>query len=114
MDSTSPNCLKINTDASWHASTLTCGIATIVRNDSGLVVDGSFKVISALSLMVAEAPAICDGLKLAASLHHVSIIVASDNLSLIDALKSGTPLNDWKASNLVSQAWYLSLTAQIS
>lgn len=109
-----PDCFKINSDASWHASTLSCGIATLVRNHNGLVIDGSTKVITALSPLAAEALALCEGLKLAASLPQVPIIVESDNLSLIDALKSGAPPSDWNASNIISQARYLSLTRQIS
>ncbi|XP_062020743.1 uncharacterized protein LOC133737143 [Rosa rugosa] len=105
---------KVNIDASWDGSSNFGGIAAVVRDHLGSLVDGFAGVIHALSPLAAELMAICEGLILIPKLPPGPITLASDSLSLIKAFNSGVPPQDWTVSNLFFKARYLSLNRQIS
>lgn len=97
----SPNSFKINTDASWQRDSLQCGLAAIVRNSSGHLVDGlsihslaQSPLVAALALtLVCQ---LCSKLPAPVLIH-----VESDSLPLIQAISSPQILVDWSAQPLV-------------
>ncbi|PRQ19970.1 putative ribonuclease H-like domain, reverse transcriptase zinc-binding domain-containing protein [Rosa chinensis] len=109
-----PLSLKINTDASWHASSLSCGVAALVRDHCGKLVAGASRILKALSPLVAEALAISVGLNVALSLPDVPIMMESDSQTLVSSLCSHASLCDWKAANLISQARYVAQIRHVS
>ncbi|XP_062024556.1 uncharacterized protein LOC133740634 [Rosa rugosa] len=107
-------CFKVNTDASWNGNSVSGGIAVVVRDDMGRIVDGFAGISPAISPLAAELLAICEALVLIAKLPPCPVILASDSITLIQALKSGIPPQDWTVTNLFSKARYLSRNRQIS
>ncbi|XP_062014482.1 uncharacterized protein LOC133731021 [Rosa rugosa] len=95
------NCYKINTDASWDQSSLRCGLAAIVRDSSGQLLDGLFVHTTAPTPVVAEALALTLVCSLFTKLPATaSIIVESYSLPLIQAISSHRSLVDWQAQPL--------------
>lgn len=90
-----PGHFKINTDASWNSSSLSCGLAAILRNDCGALVNGFSLFGSACSAEAAEAQAVLLGLKLAVASSLSSFSLEADCLSLISALSSPRVAVDW-------------------
>lgn len=81
---------------------LMCGVAAIVRNSSGQVLDGLSLHSLAHSATVAEASALTLVCSLCAKFPaSTQIIVESDALSLIDAILNPHLLVDWAAQPLV-------------
>lgn len=95
--------LKVNTDASWDPTTLTCGLAAIIRNSNGEVVGGATSTEVASSALNAEALAIGLGLSLASSSSLTSFSLESDSLSLISTLLNPLSLIDWTAVTLLTK-----------
>ncbi|KAK9940301.1 hypothetical protein M0R45_016969 [Rubus argutus] len=94
---------KINTDASWNRSSSHCGIAALVRNSSGELLDGLAVHALAPSSLVAEALALMLVCSLSARLPASSpVIVESDCLPLVQAISNHRLLVDWSAQPLVS------------
>ncbi|PRQ55298.1 putative ribonuclease H-like domain-containing protein [Rosa chinensis] len=76
---------KINTDAAWDSSTLSCGLSALLRDSTGTLVKGLSQLNSASSSLAAEAMAIDLGLSLASSIPLSSFQLESDSLVLISA-----------------------------
>ncbi|PRQ23587.1 putative ribonuclease H-like domain-containing protein [Rosa chinensis] len=87
-------CFKVNIDASWNENSVSGGIAVVVRDDMGRIIDGFVGISPAISPLAAELLAICEGLVLIAKLPPCSVMLASDSITLIQALKSGIPPQD--------------------
>lgn len=100
-----PNVIQINSDASWHQSSLSSGIAAIASDSNGIL---------APSPLAAEAMAIREAILIALAFPSHDIIITSDSKNLIHCLQNDIIVSDWKAASLVSQVRYLSLSRQIS
>ncbi|KAF4381263.1 hypothetical protein G4B88_009591 [Cannabis sativa] len=87
----------INTDASLIEGKPGCGLGVIIRDHLGELVTAATDYIPGyLSVLMAETLAIRLALKLAASRSLQNIFIASDNQSVITALKGQTRFNtDW-------------------
>ncbi|KAF4389856.1 hypothetical protein G4B88_024137 [Cannabis sativa] len=87
----------INTDASLIEGKPGCGLGVIIRDHLGELVTAATDYIpGCLSVLMAETLAIRLAMKLAASRSLQNIFIASDNQSVITALKGQTRFNtDW-------------------
>ncbi|KAF4358383.1 hypothetical protein G4B88_008543 [Cannabis sativa] len=87
----------INTDASLIEGKPGCGLGFIIRDHLGELVTAATEYIpGCLSVLMAETLAIRLAMKLAASRSLQNILIASDNQSVITALKGQTRFNtDW-------------------
>ncbi|XP_062013961.1 uncharacterized protein LOC133730370 [Rosa rugosa] len=93
---------KINTDAAWDSSTLSCGLSALLRDSTGTLVKGLSQSNFASSSLAAEAMAIDLGLSLASSIPLSSFQLESDSLVLISAFLNPLSAVDWSTSQIVS------------
>ena len=93
--------LKVNTDASYDASSKREGVAAIVKDGKGYVIHGSVAVCSTMSAIVAEAIALKKSLQQALALSSGNLIMESNAHNVIKALISSSFLLSWKVSNVI-------------
>ncbi|XP_057418855.1 uncharacterized protein LOC130713070 [Lotus japonicus] len=77
--------IKLNTDATWVSTSLSCSLATIARNHSGRVLTGTVSHLLCPTPLAAEASAVREALILASNLGWGDIWIESDCLQLIEA-----------------------------
>ncbi|RYR54234.1 hypothetical protein Ahy_A06g029501 [Arachis hypogaea] len=90
----SANWLKANVDAAFRKETGTGAIAVVIRDYKGKIILGFTGKIQAKSSTVAEAQAIKQALIIVNNLQMGRTLVESDNLKLIQAIKSKTALGE--------------------
>ncbi|XP_072058188.1 uncharacterized protein [Arachis hypogaea] len=88
------NWLKANVDAAFKKDTGTGAIAVVIRNHRGRIMLGFSGKIQARSSIMAEAQAIRQALIIVNNLQMGRILIESDNLKLVQAIKSKTDLGE--------------------
>ncbi|XP_072052235.1 uncharacterized protein [Arachis hypogaea] len=91
------NWLKANVDAAFRKENETGAIAVVIRNSKGKMVLGFSGKIQAKSSTVAEAQAIRQALITVNNLNMGKTLIESDNLKLIQTIKSKTTIGEASA-----------------
>ncbi|RYR21861.1 hypothetical protein Ahy_B03g067166 [Arachis hypogaea] len=86
--------LKINVDASFRKSNRKGAIATVLRDWQGKFITGSATEIRAFSSLEAEALALREALIMAKNLQLGKVLIESDNLQLIQSIKSNSQIGE--------------------
>ncbi|RYR42374.1 hypothetical protein Ahy_A08g038843 [Arachis hypogaea] len=86
--------IKVNVDASLKKNTGKGAIAVVYRNNKGKILLGFTGLIQANSVTVAEALAIRQALIIANNLFMKKVLIESDNLKIIQAIKSKSPIGE--------------------
>ncbi|RYR56253.1 hypothetical protein Ahy_A05g022008 [Arachis hypogaea] len=88
------NWLKANVDAAFRKETGTGAIAVVIRDYKGRIILGFSGKIQAKSSIAAEAQAIRQALIILNNLQMDKTLIESDNLKLVQAIKSNTPIGE--------------------
>ncbi|RYR17605.1 hypothetical protein Ahy_B03g062308 [Arachis hypogaea] len=91
--------IKANVDASFKKNTGKGAIAVVYRDNRGRILLGFTGLIQANSVTVAEALAIRQALIIANNLFMGKVLIESDNLKIIQAIKSKSPIGEAWAIN---------------
>ncbi|RYR79142.1 hypothetical protein Ahy_A01g003993 isoform A [Arachis hypogaea] len=91
------NWLKANVDAAFRKENETGAIAVVIRDSKGKMVLGFSGKIQAKSSTVAEAQAIRQALIIVNNLNMGKTLIESDNLKLIQTIKSKTTIGEASA-----------------
>ncbi|XP_057759983.1 uncharacterized protein LOC130980312 [Arachis stenosperma] len=86
--------LKANVDDVYSRSTAEGATAVVIRDNSGKLLTGESMRIRAYSSLAAEAEAMRRALILATNLNMEQILIESDNLPLVQAVKSKTYIGE--------------------
>ncbi|RYQ81106.1 hypothetical protein Ahy_Scaffold1g107111 [Arachis hypogaea] len=86
--------LKTNVDGVYSRSTAEGATAVVIRDNSGKLLTGESMRIRAYSSLAAEAEAMRRALILATNLNMEQILIESDNLPLVQAVKSKTYIGE--------------------
>ncbi|RYR36406.1 hypothetical protein Ahy_A09g041364 [Arachis hypogaea] len=86
--------IKANVDASFKKNTGKGAIAVVYRDNRGKILLGFTGLIQANSVTVAEALAIRQALIIANNLFMEKVLIESDNLKIIQAIKSKSPIGE--------------------
>ncbi|RYR46385.1 hypothetical protein Ahy_A07g032125 isoform B [Arachis hypogaea] len=88
------NWLKANVDAAFRKETGIGAIAVVIRDYKGRIILGFSGKIQTKSSIAAEAQAIRQALIIVNNLQMGKTLIESDNLKLVQAIKSNTPIGE--------------------
>ncbi|KAL5737201.1 hypothetical protein ACOSQ2_031989 [Xanthoceras sorbifolium] len=84
------DCFKVNVDASLRSPDSLVGVGAVVRNHIGQFMAGlSHKLVGNVSVEIAEAMAILNGLHLAIESGFNNMILESDSLNVVNYILRG-------------------------
>ncbi|KAJ1387738.1 Ribonuclease H-like superfamily [Sesbania bispinosa] len=98
--------VKFNCDASFNSETKSGVVAVVARDHEGLIVAASSDRICAPSALVAEALAFRAGTVLASNCDWPFALIESDNLQVIEGVRSNT--QNWDIQNIIMDIKQLS------
>ncbi|XP_072064201.1 uncharacterized protein [Arachis hypogaea] len=94
LEATPADWIKANVDASFKKNTGKGAIAVVYRDNRGKILLGFTGLIQANSVTIAEALAIRQALIIVNNLFMEKVLIESDNLKIIQAIKSKSPIGE--------------------
>ncbi|OMO94917.1 reverse transcriptase [Corchorus capsularis] len=93
---------KVNCDGAYCSKTSKAGIGIIIRDHNGNLIDGAGKMVIGDSVLISEALAVKEGMKLAHLLHIEQVVVEMDCEILFKSILNPIVGSDWKIRPIVA------------